>query len=86
VELPRSDAAHFHPGGRILALTTRDDGTTRVVLWDWIERKELARLPHPCGGSRGFSPDGKLLATVEVDERVRVWDVAEVLERCRPEE
>jgi len=87
VELPASKRALlFHPKGEMLAFTKHDDHMPpQVVLWDWMRGKELARLPHPCGEPRSFSPDGKLLATLDGDERIRVWDLAEVLGRCRPE-
>jgi hypothetical protein len=44
----------------------------QVLLWDVVERRELARLP---GSSAAFSADGRWLATLSHSGVVRVWEV-----------
>ncbi len=53
-----------------------------VILWDPIDKKELARLPGHKGGTSAISAtkDSKRLVTGGADGVVRVWDVRQAKE------
>jgi WD40 repeat protein len=72
------------PDGKKLATATgdwsRQDGIERpgqVFVWDVATRKREATLPghDPTVWSVAFSPDGKLLCSVQGRENVQLWDV-----------
>jgi WD40 repeat protein len=65
---------HFMPDGKALAVA--EDWSVRVL--DPQDGKELRWFGGHTGpiASIGFSPDGKLLATVATDRHARLWDVA----------
>jgi RNA polymerase sigma factor (sigma-70 family) len=72
------------PDGKKLATATgdwsRQDGIERpgqVFVWDVATRKQEATLPghDPTVWSVAFSPDGKLLCSVQGRENVQLWDV-----------
>src|SRR5262249_49150516 len=44
----------------------------QILVWDVVERRELARLP---GSSAAFAGDGRWLATLDEAGVVRVWEV-----------
>jgi WD40 repeat protein len=61
----RSCSFAFHPGGRLLATASEEEGTIR--LWDTVTGREVRLLRHKSPTAIGysaitFSPDGKTLA------------------------
>jgi hypothetical protein len=68
--IQRVEEAAFQPHGEMLALRGADQ---RVVLWNRTGR--ILRLPAEARGRLVFSPDGKVLATVE-DYIIHRWNVA----------
>jgi hypothetical protein len=66
------------PGGRIAdgvaSIFGDDDWYDRrqILIWDVLERRELARLP---GKSAAFSGDGQWLATIDEHGTLRVWEL-----------
>jgi eukaryotic-like serine/threonine-protein kinase len=70
-------ALAFSPRGNRLAWATTDSsGAPILSLRDVGEQKEFARLPHSADVvSVAFAPDAKVLATLDYDGTVRVWDV-----------
>ena len=70
------NALSFSPDNQILATAITD---STVILWDFAQRRLLARLIAPSGGpveSVIFSPDGRSLVTGHADSTVRAWDIA----------
>jgi WD40 repeat protein len=71
----RIDSIDWHPGGRLLAVSTRDH---KIYLWDSVTRQPV--LP-PLEGHKTeglvlrFHPAGDLLASNDWDGIVRLWDV-----------
>jgi WD40 repeat protein len=77
----------FSPDGKTLAapggagvrfLGMRSEGPS-VCLWEVASRKDRRRfsgLDHPVGLGAAFSPDGRILAVVDCDGQVRLWDVS----------
>jgi WD40 repeat protein len=78
-------AVAFSPDGRILASAgaarlwegTVHEEPYRVRLWDVIAGKEIRRLAGNAIGveSIAFSPDGKLLASADRRDGVRLWEI-----------
>lgn len=74
----------FSPDGNILAARDFDD---TVILWDVETHKSIGEpldgrtSAHPLGGQVGgretvaFSPDGKILATCNIDNEIILWNV-----------
>ncbi len=62
----------FSSDGQHLA-TSSDQA---VKIWDFRTGRELLRMPGHKGRVTGvsFSPDGKLLSTVALDDTIRIWD------------
>jgi RNA polymerase sigma factor (sigma-70 family) len=76
-EMP--DALNLSPDGKILAVAWTSANTIQgaIVVWDTATGKELTRID--CGGPPGgmvFSPDGKVLVSVDFQRRLQVWDAA----------
>ncbi len=74
-----TSAEPFVRGRRWRETTTRE---SFLVLWDVTEGRELRRLvpgPAPLSGRvqcLAYSPDGKFLAVVAAEPRVRLWEIA----------
>jgi len=70
-------ALAFSPRGNLLAWGNTDSSGARIVsLQELGAQKEIARLPHSADVvSVAFAPDAKVLATLDYDGTVRVWDV-----------
>jgi WD40 repeat protein len=68
-------ALAISPDGKTLAVAKYDSGPVR--LWEFATGKEITQLPARVRQQRNisFSPDGKLLLTVE-PEMLRVWDIS----------
>ena len=80
----------FHHGGAIsgdgrtlVAQTTLERTRFRIQLWDLTEGKAGPILPTDSHSLIVFTPDNKLVATVNFDEEVRFWDVATGKEQSR---
>jgi WD40 repeat protein len=73
----------FSPNGRLLA----SGGGDEVRLWDSTTGKELRQLAGHKNWvqSVAFSPDGRTLVSVGVNQPVRIWEVASGKERRRYE-
>jgi WD40 repeat protein/serine/threonine protein kinase/tetratricopeptide (TPR) repeat protein len=80
LELPSTD---FIPGdggsspdGKIFVSLPREPKDQRYVqLWNATTRQPIARLPQPGGNHTvEFSPDGKVLLTIEALHTARLWD------------
>ncbi|GAA0437402.1 hypothetical protein Acor_49830 [Acrocarpospora corrugata] len=70
------DEVMFSPDGAILATGTSGTETTKPAwrLWELATKKSIATLTGVEAAE--FSPDGKTLALVNGDGKVRLWDVA----------
>jgi WD40 repeat protein/serine/threonine protein kinase len=70
-------ALAFSPRGNRLAWGNTDSsGAPILSLQELSEQKEIARLPHSADVvSVTFAPDAQVLATLDYDGMVRVWDV-----------
>jgi WD40 repeat protein len=62
------------PGGRLLALA---DAGSVVRIWQGAGRRLLAELEHESEvRAMTFDPSSRWLATVDVEHRIRLWDLA----------
>ncbi len=74
-EVPEWNFTAFSPDGRIMARTT--EGCS-IQLLETATAKPLATLESPgsFGGAKpNFSPDGSLLAVLQGDQQVKLWDL-----------
>ncbi len=82
-------SVELSPDERLLASTSGVDYFTTtpkaeqgdVCIWDFQERKLVAKFSAHCGcvTSARFSPDGKMLATTGRDGKMHLWDVQELI-------
>jgi WD40 repeat protein/serine/threonine protein kinase len=71
----------FNPASHHLAATT-GDGIVRV--WQLSPRRDIARFDAHQGReieALAYSPDGKILATIGDDDRLRLWDAVDSYRR-----
>jgi len=68
----RVSAVAFTPDGKLLAFSAGD----AIHLYESGTGKELRRLKTPDGGVLIFSPDGKTLAALARNQRLRLWETA----------
>jgi WD40 repeat protein len=83
-EAPVANSGDFSADGRLLAIGG-DDART-VSLWDPVTAKRIITLGTLAGSVPGvtFSPDGQLLAAIQDDDRVVLWDVPRGREHLSP--
>lgn len=72
------DAVQFAPDGKTLAILDRNDGTSRVHIFDPHSGRELRviRIADESADQLIFTADGKTFAAVARRGPVRLWDVA----------
>lgn len=82
VVLPYTRSPAFHPTESLMACIDYQGATGIVYLWDWAsedwttnEPLQVLELESPHILSTSFSPDGRVLATVD-REAVRLWSVS----------
>jgi WD40 repeat protein/tetratricopeptide (TPR) repeat protein len=79
VEIPSTDAligaGGLSPDGMLLASRPAEPSSQRYVqLWDATTCRLIARLPQPHGNLHvEFSPDSKVLLTIEAEDTARLW-------------
>ena len=80
LEIPSTDAiigsGGLSPDGTVLTSRPAEPNYPRYVqLWNATTRRPIARLPQPGGNLYvEFSPDGKVLLTIEMPHTGRLWD------------
>jgi len=71
--LGTGDSFTWSPNGEILAI----DGPSKIYFYDthsWEQMASIDTVKWP--GEYRFSPDGKTIATVDSQQKIRLWDVA----------
>ncbi|HBJ83716.1 MAG TPA: hypothetical protein DDZ88_07590, partial [Verrucomicrobiales bacterium] len=72
-----SDLA-WSPQGERFAVATRSSGRSAIVVWDSVSRKPVFQWEIPMSRdgpvSCSWSPDGRLIASVDAYNRVDLWD------------
>jgi serine/threonine protein kinase/WD40 repeat protein len=61
----------------LIGADNKSDGTSKVLLWDWEDGKELYRFEGHASTVRdvSFSPDGRKILAAEAGGVTRVWDI-----------
>ena len=74
VPAKQSKCAAFHPDGKRVAVAWQDDG----LLYDWRTARQLRVFQGHSStlSDLAFSPDGRTLATVGHDRKLRLWETA----------
>ena len=74
IAAPQSRCVVFSPDGRFLAIGSQND----LMLYDLLENRISGRLVgHDTTlGDAAFNADGRIVATVSNDRRLKLWDVA----------
>ncbi|WP_339911388.1 WD40 repeat domain-containing protein [Symmachiella dynata] len=64
-------------GKQVVTADLTVDFENAALVWTVDTRKIIATLKHEFGvGAVSFSPDGKLLATGDMDTQAQIWDIA----------
>jgi RNA polymerase sigma factor (sigma-70 family) len=72
---PSRERLVFSPDGKTLAIIVSLGGNYEIRLWDLRNGKELVALQHQRHmQDLKISPDGKLLASLSLDDRLHLWD------------
>lgn len=73
----RSAAMAFVPGSQLFASGNRSNQKPLISFWDLTRSQIVRTLPHPTPVSAlAVSMDGNWLATVDVEPRLRLWNMA----------
>lgn len=65
----------FSPDGKTLAI----ENFANLYLWSTVSRHVIATLTSPSGlSSLAFSPNGKMLAAADADNKLYLWNVAKL--------
>ncbi|PWY79407.1 WD40 repeat-like protein [Aspergillus sclerotioniger CBS 115572] len=83
----KGNMAIFSPDGKFMICITRDKKfekqvdlgpSPNIITWDDEKRESQRELPGHSGGVRwaAVSPDSKSIASVERDDKVRIWNAA----------
>ncbi|MBI3823500.1 MAG: WD40 repeat domain-containing protein [Planctomycetes bacterium] len=68
------ESARFSPDSKILAFGHEKDAA--VVFWDIDQGKEIDRIRGVVARTLAFTRDGRTVITTNLDDQIRLWDVA----------